>query len=268
MEQSRRSFEQKDAIFYHRSYRRADQEKFGVYVARALVFIFLFCAVMYLLFPLLSQWICAIANFVLSPSVGDTTVIRDPFLLQNIYYLSLAGSYPSLFFAQIAAIVFLLLLLILPQVRIIPKNIVIWLSFGIFISFVSALFFVFFSHKFPYSLNDFSELYMKTQAAFWLVIPVVITMYSVFLPSKTVSKVFLLILILLYSVAFSIVRYTVFLYVLWRFSYIFMAPLFFIFGPLVDFLYIVGTYSFFISNIANNFENVRRNERRDLWQWV
>ena len=69
---------------------------------------------------------------------------------------------------------------------------------------------------------------------------------------------------ILYSLVFGIIRYILFLYVLQRFSVLYMALMFFVFGPFFDFLYLVGIYSIFINKMIELYES---QAGKDEWLW-
>jgi hypothetical protein len=100
---------------------------------------------------------------------------------------------------------------------------------------------------FPYSMLKFSELYITTEVGMWFFVPVIMGVALLPIPAGIGSKWLIMVVTILYSIVFGIVRYVVFLFVIVKFSYIFMPVLYFCFGPLVDFVYIVGIYSESIS---------------------
>ncbi len=82
------------------------------------------------------------------------------------------------------------------------------------------------------------------------------------LPSTLFSKLVVNISVLFYSLVFGIVRYAVFLNILSKISFLFMAVLFFAFGPLLDFFYMVGIYSFYLCRISKKAGN-----NLEIWKW-
>ena len=161
------------------------------------------------------------------------------------------------------ALASLLTIFLVPLIKKIPKPIGFWIIFISLINLISSLFFLFFADKFPYSLTIFSELYIKTEIAMWLLIPALLTLALVPLPSNILAKFTVITITLAYSIIFGCVRYTVFLYVLRQFSYLFMAMLFFIFGPLMDSIYIVAIYSFYVSILAKKIKGDVK-----VWKWL
>jgi hypothetical protein len=97
----------------------------------------------------------------------------------------------------------------------------------------------------------------------WFFVPVIMELAILPIPSSIFSKGIIIFLTVLYSILFGIVRYIVFLFVIAKFSYIFMPVLYFSFGPLVDFVYIVGIYSLYVSKVA---ERITKDFR--IWKWV
>jgi hypothetical protein len=109
----------------------------------------------------------------------------------------------------------------------------------------------------------FSELYITTEVGMWFFVPVIMGIALLPIPAGIFSKFVILFLTLLYSMIFGIVRYIVFLFIIAKLSYLFMPVLYFSLGPLVDFIYIVGIYSFYVSKVA---ENIAQDCK--VWKWV
>jgi hypothetical protein len=66
-----------------------------------------------------------------------------------------------------------------------------------------------------------------------------------------------------YSILFATVRYAVFLYLLTRYSVIYMAAMFFALGPFIDFAYVVAIYALYLNRLA-----VRMKRTPEAWQWL
>jgi len=253
---------EKERIYYHRSYRKIERPKNWKLLVFTSFLFFSFAFVICLFLPKLTYLICVYTKSLIP--VENIEILKSNFIFRDIYLLSFPGKFPTLYFSKIVATISFLAIVIFPSLKIIPKNFSIWIAFASFIMLVSSLFFVFFSYRFPYTLTDFSELYVKTEIViWWFLIPFVISFFTILLPEKFINKFFLLIIVLSYGIVFGTVRYFVFLYVLWKFSYIFMAPLFLIFGPLVDFLYIVGIYSYYLSLLA-----IKLGREKKVWVWT
>jgi hypothetical protein len=103
---------------------------------------------------------------------------------------------------------------------------------------------------------------MRTEISIWLFIPVIMGASLLPLPSSKISKFMAILFSLLYGVIFGVVRYVLFVEILARFSYIFMAVLFFCFGPFIDFIVVVGVYAFYVSLISKKI-----NQDLKVWNW-
>jgi hypothetical protein len=68
-----------------------------------------------------------------------------------------------------------------------------------------------------------------------------------------------------YSFIFGFVRYAVYLVLLVKASTLYMAVLFFTFGPFFDFLYLVCIYSMYMNALTKRFDNRKRGAE---WQWA
>jgi len=205
-----------------------------------------------------TQWVLAT---VIPPQLID--IIPKGYIYDDVFIVTVPGRYPSLRVSIITAIVSLTILFIAISKKkaIEPKYV--WLIFISFIVLVSALFFVFFSAHFPYTLELYSEMYIKTEIGIWLTIPVVLSFALLPFPIPEYKKIGVIFLTLGYSVLFSLVRYIVFLYLLRQLSYLYMALMFFMFGPFLDFMYIVGSYSLCITSAA-----VKGSKDYELWNWL
>ena len=255
----------KSLIYYHRSYRK-------ITGSRSVIFLQFLIATIPLQFliliyhPEMTNWMSTLAKnaLALSFAPGTLEIIRQKFLLSsnNIFLLIGPEAYPSTLYALISALVMVAFIAFLQIVRI-DKNIAIFASFLAVIHLVSSVFFTVVPYMFPYSFNDFAELYVKTIVTIWLFIPCIMSMAILPLPATYIPKLFIIILTLVYSFIFATVRYAIFLYVLSKFSFIYMAILFFAFGPLVDFIYIVGIYSVYTTYLAQKLK-----EDEVVWKWL
>lgn len=207
-----------------------------------------------------------IARDILAPSfpAEKLEILQRKFLIENenIFLLIGPGSYPSTLMSFISSLVMLVIILLLQNVKK-NKNIAIFVSFLAFIHMVSAVFFTLTPHLFPYTSTDFAELYVKTVIGVWIFIPVILSMALFPLPSSFVPKLFIILLTLIYSFVFATLRYAIFMYILTKYSFIYMALLFFAFGPLIDFVYVVGIYSVYVAYLAKKMKGSEAQ-----WKWL
>lgn len=253
---------EKTLIYYHRAYRKVTGSgwmSLFVLLATALPLSLLIL----FLYPFLTDVMSVFTQEILSryyPS-GTIGIIREGFLTGDVSYVSIPGKNPSNLVIIVNLIISLGMIIIMPKVKK-GKNIAIFFFFLAVINFTSAMFFAFSSSEFPYTATQFSELYMKTEISMWLFMPFILGMAIMLLPSPYLTKLVIILLTLVYSFIFGLFRYIIFLYILSNFSVIYMALLYFSFGPLIDFVYIVGIYCFFTSKLA---DKLRSSET--VWKW-
>ena len=255
--------DEKAVTYYHRAYRKLKSKNKVYILLEFLILNGFFISLILFSYPLITSFTSSFTKSALSPLFKNIEIIIKPYLLKGVYIVAFAGKYPTRSFALLMVLISSLIIFLIPWIKKIPKPISFWIIFIFLINLISSLFFVFFADKFPYSLTIFSELYIKTEIAMWLLIPVLLTLAFIPLPSNILEKFIVITITLAYSVIFGCVRYVVFLYVLREFSYLFMAMLFFIFGPLMDSIYIVGIYSFYVSILAKKIKR-----KMKVWKWL
>jgi len=253
----------KKIIYYHRAYRKITRslkaslfELLAVSIPFSLLILFGY--------PWITRFMSHIAKVVLLPHFPlDTIRITEKvFFLGNISFIDINGSYPSAVLSFINSLVSLGLIAFLPVVKK-NKNIAIYIIFLASINLISSLFFIASPYEFPYTATDFSEFYVTSEISMWLFIPFILGMAVILLPSSLFPKVVLIAFAILYSIIFGTLRYIIFLFVVSKYSIIYMALLFFAFGPLIDFVYIVGIYSFYNSRLANDLK-----VSNTVWKWL
>lgn len=114
--------------------------------------------------------------------------------------------------------------------------------------------------------DQFSNLYMKQQIGIWLTFIVLSGLVTGFLGNRGyLYKILTFLATMAYSLVFGVVRYILFLYLLQQFSILYMALMYFVFGPLFDFLYFVGIYSIFANKMVKMYDT---GEGREDWEWL
>lgn len=254
---------QKSLIYYHRAYRTITGSGWIFLLEFIAVAIPLSLAVLFFYTPI-TQQMSKIAHGILSEYYlpGSVILLEKTYLLGNVLIVDLPGRYPTALICLVNFIASLILILFLPRLKT-GKNIAIYFVFLAFMNIVSAIFFTMAPFNFPYSNQDFSELYVKSEVSMWLFIPFALGVAILPLPAPILPKILLVILTLIYSFVFGTLRYIIFLFVISKFSVIYMALLFFAFGPLIDFIYIVGFYSFYTSRLANKLKG-----SKSIWKWL
>jgi len=254
----------KSLIYYHRSYRKITRPR-RLFLFQFLLVVVPITLIILIFYPEITKQMCLIARNILLPSFppGALEIIQQTFLLnKDVYLLIGPESYPSTLTSFISSLVMLVLIFILQGVKI-DKNIAIFATFSAVIHMSSTIYFTLVPYMFAYTFTDFAELYVKTIICIWLFIPCIMSMAILPLPASFFPKLFLIILTLIYSFIFTTLRYAIFLYILSKFSFIYMALLFFAFGPLIDFIYIVGIYAVYTTYLA---QKLKANEL--VWKWL
>ncbi len=115
-----------------------------------------------------------------------------------------------------------------------------------------------FTYKFyfPYTIKDFSILYLNLQNGLFIFISIITSLIISFL-SFSFRLIFFnlvfFIFVIFYSILFGYLRYLFFLIILNKYSYLYMASLFFNFGPFIDFIYLTFFYGMYLSIINKHF---------------
>lgn len=173
---------------------------------------------------------------------GSFTIGMINFSLGDISYLLTEGIMPDILFSLGNFLVTLIILFILTFfLKIRPITIFIYIA--LLVHLCSCLFFIFFPELFPYTLAEYSELYMKQQMGIFICMTFVMGCVTSFLPIAPWKVILAVLGCGIYSFVFAVVRYTTFLFLMKEFSVLYMACMFFTFGPLIDFLYLVSIYS-------------------------
>jgi hypothetical protein len=253
----------KTVIYFHRSYRKISGSGW-LFLLTLMAVGLLFSVAMFLSYPYLTKWISWVAATVLSPyhPPGSIYVIEKEFVWKDVSFLAIHGATPSgvtIFANTIISVVMIVLMTLIKRY----KNIAVFIIFLAVLHLVSSLFFMFYGDVFPYTGTEFSELCIKSQIGIWLFIPFILSMAFLALPAPIFSRLAVLVVTILYSLVFGTTRYIVFLFLVSKFSSIYMAILYFAFGPLVDFVYIVGIYSVYNCRLAKTLKN-----KQSVWKWA
>lgn len=198
-------------------------------------------------------------NFIAEDLSIMTGRLIDP--VGMVSFLSVPGKFPSELFNWINLLVTMILLFLLTFfIKVRPITV---FSYILLIVHLSAcLFFVFIPEEFPYTAAEYSGLYMRQEILMFIFIPLLLGACLCLIPLNA-FKIFLTIVgTFIYSFSFGVIRYAVFLYILGKVSMLYMALLFFILGPFVDFLYVVAIYS-----LAINKASIALDRTKEIWKW-
>lgn len=196
----------------------------------------------------------------------EFSILGEDFaLLNTMAYVGLPTVYPQLSFVFWNMLVMFVVLLILGFGRAKGKPVTIYLMLNLIVHLANCIYFIFAMDYFPYSATQFSELYMEQQMGIWITFIILTALVTGFLGNKGyVYRVITFFAIMAYSFLFGTVRYIVFMFLVTRFSILYMAPMFFSFGPLFDFLYLVAIYSVFVNRMVKLYDSA---EGRGEWRW-
>lgn len=189
-------------------------------------------------------------------------LIEIPFLWSKIWAVNTPGKFPSPTLAW-GTFVFSLAVLVVSSKFFAFSPFSLLLAYIAVVNAVSGLFFAAVPYRFPYDMTSLCRLYMKLQAAVWLVVPLLISCVLLPLPSSLLSRTLFLLAVTGYFIVFGLVRFLWFVLALKRLSYLFAPMLLFVFGPFMDFLYTVSFYGFYVSLVAR-----RCREEAGVWKWV
>lgn len=254
----------KSVILYHRSYRNLPGST-GLFLLQFLFLAIPFSVLTVLFYPQITHVICLIAESVLSPFFFSDSIriVEAPLIeiIGKISLLDVPGKLPTFNLALGNALVSLLFLIFLPRIET-GKPMIIFSVMVSSLHLISSLFFLIIPSQFPYDAADYSQLYMIQQISIWFFVPLIMGFAILPLPSALILKCFIMGITYTYSLVFGTVRYAVFLFILAKASLIYMPILFFVFGPLIDFIYIVGIYSIHITRLSLKLKG-----DFSLWRW-
>ena len=252
----------KNTIRYARTYRYLMLNKIRT-VLLLLCFVLPTSAFWFFFSQEITRTIASVSGEILSTGLGrgSFVVTTTDFSLGNISYLAAEGIMPDILFSLgnfLLTMGILFCLTFFFKTR--PLSIFVYIA--LLVQLCSCLFFIFFPEFFPYSLSEYSDLYMKQQIGIFICMTFVMGCVTSFLPIAPWKVILAVISCGAYSFVFAIARYTTFLFLLKEFSVLYMACMFFTFGPLIDFLYLVSIYSLVADHTSGTLA-----KNMEVWQW-
>ncbi len=254
----------KERIHLHRAYKRlAAAPPISTTIFLLLVAL---CDVLIAVFykPLLDGFVSQVGQ--LAALAGVPTAVTHwrflPVWVTEMPVLDAPASFPSYRLSLITFVLGVLVVVIVPRLRPVPKVVRVYVAFLSLLMTASAIFFLFFPHRFPYDVVDFSLLYMGTQFGMWLLMPIVMGVALSSLPSPVPEKLLVIVATVAYGAVFGAIRYASFLFLLQKLTVLSMAAMFFALGPLIDFVYMVSIYAIYVNIVA-----LRLRDRPEVWRW-
>jgi hypothetical protein len=258
---------EKRHIFFTRDYRHLPKPQITMWLF-VILFIIPVIIGLLLFYPQISLVISNWTSGVITNSTGiPTGVTSSEFIpmVGPVYLVDIRGSLPTLLFSIINLIVSItVLLLVILFRRSGMRSFAIYVSMAMFVHMISSLFFIFFPEYFPYSLTDYSELYMEQQIAIWICIAAISGFAIALIFSSFVAKLLTYAATLVYAGLYGITRYVLYLLILHYFSSLFMGTLFFTLGVLFDFLQMVFIYIIYIRYASRKYDSQKEGT---LWKW-
>jgi hypothetical protein len=254
--------DKKETIYFHRAHKRAQEDNPNL--ARLLfVFVLLLDVVIFIFYPTIIEVVTLSVRNVLLSLGYFPTIFQWKMLWRPIMALDMPTVFPSTMFSVGVLIFSTLLTIVVIVFSRFPRLFAAYLVFLSIINGVSAAFFILTPMDFPYDIGTFCMLYIGTEVGLWILIPVILAIALYSTPTTLISKILFILFNVAYSVIFGTVRYLVFLSALHDHSVLFMAVFYFVFGPLFDFVYVVGFYTLYVSNLS---ELIQHSFRR--WKWL
>ena len=259
----------KKTIYFMRFYRRLERNrtKDNIYT---IVFILVYIIGLLIFYSKVTLEISNIIKQILSKyiAIEGLNVVGKEFIpmFGPIYYLEVPTVYPEYGMLIINIIICTIGLISMVAIKKIYGPMSIYLSMGFIVQIISCIYFILSKGKFPYTACDYSELYMKQQLSIWIFLVIIIGVVIALLGMGNVRmKLMTIIATIMYSFIFGVIRYCIYLFIIFKFSILYMPVLFFILGPFFDFLYLVFFYGLYINKIIKIYDS---NEGRKAWKWA
>lgn len=259
---------QKKTIWYSRTYRTLNTDY------RAAVLFILFLVIPTLLaFAFHVKWITGsisrLAQQLISAELTEQQFIvagseYPPF--GQIYIVSFDIRLPTPHEISINLVLMLAMILVMVMTNLRSRPITIYLLFSLMIHIISCVFFAFERDTTVYTGTDFSDLLMKQQIGVWTLFIILMGAVLALNTGKGLRyKLLAFAALLVWSGFIGVIRYIVFIYLLSRFSALYMADMYFVAGPIFDFLYMVGIYSIYSHRMQKYFDSP---EGEGEWKWL
>ena len=184
--------------------------------------------------------------------------------LGPVHYLSMPTVLPGTVFVLVNLVVMLGLMWLLLTGKRKTGPISIYLLIAIFIHVMACVFFLLGRELFPYTLTDFSDLYMKQQLGIWITFLVMIGLVMGLVRGGILLRILTVVGVMAYSLLFGFVRYVLFLAILSQFSVLYMPLMFFVLGPFFDFLYFVAIYAISTNRMIRMYDSKMKGD----WSWA
>jgi hypothetical protein len=256
-----KSADLKSQIHYARYGRALNFKKIN-FILQFVLSILVFETILFKYINSITYYIAIFASYFIKQPHLDS----EKFLNFHIFYTYSVSQIPKTNFCIILIIISIILILFLYKQKFIIKLFSMWLILFFMLILLSSIYFLLFGKYFPYAIKDFSILYIKLQIGIFVMIPIIIglplALFS-FNYKIIMLNIVTMIIALIYSILFGSIRYALFLFILSKYSVLWMSSMFFLFGPLMDFTYIVAIFSLYVSLVSKAY-----NKSLSIWRWV
>jgi len=144
--------------------------------------------------------------------------------------------------------------------KIFPYNVIMWINFFIILTSVFVLYFIFFSEYFPYTVTDYTELYLTATFGFLFFSALIMITVFILTPIHFILKFIVFVLSLAYFMVFTLVRFALTLLLATQVSVIF-APMMF-FTLYLDFFFFVSIYTYILY-----WKSMQTKKMDASWMW-
>jgi len=246
-------------VLPHRSYRKLHLSKKILWL-EGFVFIAIIIAMMYIyLIYGVNEFILYFHSQLKSYDTTSRLINIDIFTLQ-FYVLDMNYAYlrPITMLLWLIAL-FVGFFIILKQ-KLLPYNVSMWINFFIILTSIFVLYFLFFTEYFPYTLVQYTELYLTATFGFLFFSALIMLMVFLLVPMNSVLKFVIFIISVLYFMFFTMIRLALTLLLTTQISVIF-APVMF-FTLYLDFFFFVSVYTYVL------YWQAKQNKKMEsLWKW-
>jgi len=259
--------EKKNKIYYARTYRRI---KIDVKFSLLFTILMIVPTVAFLITCMddITGVLSHMGADILSNILGkdDIHVVNTQYsIINNISFIDIPTSYPTFSKICLNLVFCMCALLVMEILKFSGKPLAIFLMYSILIHTVNCVYFVFGGDYFPYSIGQYSELYIKQQIGIWITFSVLAGFVLGFMGEKAyLQKALTFTGIMLYSIIFGCIRYILYIFILYKFSVLYMAFLFFVIGPMFDFSYFVAIYAIFFNKSIKDYGF---GKKKGEWEW-
>jgi len=253
----------KVGVGFHRSYRKLHYGSLSSRIVSHLLLLAFLSGLVYYFLEHLTLIFSGFAAAILKDSISGLRLVQIKMLYSQVWLIYGNGMFPSRELLLLATLLSLIAWFLVILIKRIPLPITLSVKVISTMNIFGCIYFWFFANKFPYDLNAYSTLYISAEIGMWIAVPLMLIFALMPVPVSVLKKGLLVAATVIYIYIFGIIRYALFLYIIARFSYLWMAFLYFVLGVLVDFVLMIIFYSVFVSLAAPGIYL-----KRGIWRWL